>query len=138
MAEIERATPDDAARLADLYAKAFEKTGFKQFAAPEKRTELIEWLRPLCGEGKIWFRRDEVGPVALGHYEAEKDEVVTVVTRDGAERAGHATAMLEGLAALFPYAKARPVTRGGQALARKCGFSPSPSDHSVWVRARSD
>lgn len=135
---IEMATAADADRLADLYAKAFENTGFKQFASPEKRTELIVWLKGLCGNGKIWFCSDDAGPVVLGHYEAEKDEVVTIVTRDGAERAGHATTMLNGLVALFPSAKARPVTRGGQALAKKFGFSPSPDDQSLWVRARSD
>jgi hypothetical protein len=132
--QVVQAKRQDALLLADLYAKAFEKTGFKEFASSEKRTELVEWIEGLCDDGKIWFRTDETGPVVLGHYEPEKDEIVTIVTRDGAERAGHATAMLNGLAYLFPSAKTRPVTRGGQALATKCGFSPSPGDQSLWMR----
>ena len=129
-----RASIEDAHRLADLYAKGFEKTGLKKFALPEKRDELIGWIKILCSDGKIWFRCDKVGPVALGYYEEGKNEVVMIVKREGAEQAGHATAMLKDLVNFFPSACVRPVTSGGKALARKCRFSPSPGDPSLWVR----
>ncbi len=134
MAEVVRATVADASRLADLYAKAFEKTGFKKFAAPERRSELIIWLEGLCSDGKLWFISDDEGPVTIGHYEPEKGEVITIATRDGLERQGYATALLQALTKAHPSLSLRPVTRGGEALARKCGFAPSKEDQSVWKR----
>ncbi|WP_299913061.1 hypothetical protein [uncultured Paracoccus sp.] len=134
MEEIAQARTEDATSLADLYAKAFESTGFKEFALPEKRGELIVWLEGLCGAGKLWFSRDDAGVVSLGHYEPDKDEVVTIATRDGMEGNGHATTMLRKLASIYPTSKVRPVTRGGKAVAERCGFSPSPNDESLWVR----
>ena len=128
-----QAAPDQAAPLAELYAKAFRATGFTQFTTEDKREELIVWLKKLCEEGKIWFMRDELGPLVLGHYEPEKDEIITIATRDGMEGSGHATKMFQDLLVKFPSLKVRPVTRGGKALAAKCGFSPSEED-SVWVR----
>lgn len=134
MEEIVQARIEDAASLADLYAKAFESTGFKEFALPEKRGQLIVWLEGLCGEGKLWFSRDDAGAVALGHYEPGKDEVVTIATRDGMEGNGYATAMLRKLVCIYPTSKVRPVTKGGKAIATKCGFSPNPGNESLWMR----
>jgi hypothetical protein len=134
MGEILVAMPEDAPRLADLYAKAFDHTGFKAFAAPDKRDELITWLEGLCKEGKLWFIEDDQGPVALGHYDLEKGEVITISTRDDMERKGYAMVMLQALVDKYPMLKVCPVTRGGKALAKKCGFSPSQCDESVWIR----
>ena len=89
MSDVVKAKCEDAPLLADLYAKAFSKTGFKEFAAPEKRGDLIAWLKDLARAGKLWFIRDKQGAVTLGHYEPEKGEVITIATRDGAERHGH-------------------------------------------------
>jgi len=69
---------------------------------------------------------------SLGHYDHEKGEVVT---RDGMERQGYGAAILEEFASAYPTLKLRPVTRGGRALAGKCGFSASKDDPSVWDRA---
>ena len=137
MAEMVKAKAEDAESLAKLYAKAFEKTGFKKLAAPEKRDELIAWLCPLCEEGKLWFIADEIEPVVLCHYDAEKDEIITIATRDGMEGRGYGERMLKGLLGMFPTLKVRPVTRGGKALATKCGFEPSEEDESLWVRKTS-
>lgn len=134
MGEIIQAKPDDASCLAALYAKAFESTGFKEFAAPERREELVDWLKGLCAGGKVWFSGDADGPIVLGHYDADKNEVVTIATRDDVEGKGYATALLNKLVALYPSVSVRPVTRGGQSVARKCGFSPSTGDTSLWVR----
>jgi hypothetical protein len=53
----------------------------------------------ICEARKISLMRDEHGPLCLGHYEADSDEVITVVTRDGAERQGHGKKMLRHLIA---------------------------------------
>jgi streptogramin lyase len=97
-----RATGEDAPLLADLYSKAFSETGFNKFAAPDKRGELIAWLKELADAGKLWFMRDEQGAVTLGHYEPEKGEVITIATRDGAERHGNGEKMLRALMACIP------------------------------------
>jgi hypothetical protein len=138
MSDVVKAKGEDAPLLADLYAKAFSNTGFKEFAAPERRGELIAWLRNLADAGKLWFMRDEQGAVTLGHYEPEKGEVITIATRDGAERHGNGEKMLRALMGMYPDLKVRPVTRGGKALATKCGFAPDATDESVWVRQGSD
>jgi hypothetical protein len=137
MSDVMKAKGEDAPLLADLYAKAFSKTGFKKFSAPDKRGELIEWLKELADAGKLWFMRDNEGPVTLGHYEPEKGEVITIVTRDGAERLGNGEKMLGALLSMYPDLKVRPVTRSGEALAAKCGFAPDATDESVWVRPKS-
>lgn len=133
MGDVVKAKAEDAPGLGELYAKAFDKTGFKEFASLEKRDQLIEWLRPLCEAGKLWFIRDDKGPVCIGHYEPEKGEVITIATRDGAERNGYGEKMLRALMSEYPGLKVRPVTRGGKALAEKCGFAPDKNDQSVWV-----
>ncbi len=135
MADIKTAELKDAASLADLYAKVLEKTGFKAYAAPENRTRLIAWLESLCRDGKIIFVSDDRGPISLGHYDHEKSEVVAIVTRDDMERQGYGAAILEEFVSAHPTLKLRPVTRGGRALAQKCGFSASKDDVSVWDRA---
>lgn len=138
MGKVIKAGAADASRLADLYAKGFEKTGFKKYAAPERRGELVTWIETLCKDGKLWFISDDQGPITLGHYEPEKDEVITIVTRDGMERQGHATTLLQQLTSAHPALKVRPVTRGGKALAARCGFSPSKDDESLWVRSEDE
>jgi len=135
MVEIKRAAPKDAACLADLYAKVLRSTGFNACASPEKRSELIAWLESLCRDSQLLFVGDDQGPISLGHYDHEKGEVVAIVTRDGMERRGYGAAILEEFASAYPTLKLRPVTRGGRALAEKCGFSVSKDDASVWARA---
>jgi hypothetical protein len=135
MTGIKRAEPKDAACLADLYAKVLEKTGFAACAAPEKRSELIALLESLCRDGKLLFISDDRGPISLGHYDHDKGEVVAIVTRDGMERQGYGAMILEKFASAFPDLKLRPVTKGGEALAKKCGFSASRDDASLWNRA---
>jgi hypothetical protein len=135
MADIKRAEPKDAPCLADLYSKVLEKTGFKAWTAPERRAELIAWLESLCRDGKLLFVSDDQGPISLGHYDREKGEVVAIVTRDGMERQGYGAAILEEFASAHPTLRLRPFTRGGRALAEKCGFSASKDDASVWGRA---
>lgn len=134
MQKIKQADPDDAARLAALYAKAFKATAFKEFAVKEKRSELVLWMKDLCEKGKIWLRCDAEGPIVLGHFDEKKDEVITIVTRDNMEGQGEATAMLKYLVVLHPSLIVRPVTKGGQSVARKSGFSPTKDDRSLWVR----
>jgi hypothetical protein len=134
MDEFVKASSVDAASLGDLYARGFEKTGFKKIAPLEKRHELVEWLEGICRKDEIWFRRDQAGPIVLGHYSLQSDEVTLVVTRDGEERRGHGAAMLNGLLARHPTAKIRPVNNAGRALAKTCDFSPSVDDKSIWVR----
>jgi hypothetical protein len=138
MNHVVKATGDDAPLLADLYAKAFSKTGFKQFAAPESRCKLITWLKDLAIAGQLWFMRDQQGAVTLGHYEPDKGEVITIVTRDGAERRGNGEKMLRALAGMYPDLKVRPVTSCGKALAKKCGFAPDETNNSVWSRQKLD
>lgn len=134
MHEVERATSKDASRLADLYGKAFRKTGFAQFATEEAREELVSWINEHCEAGRLWFANDDNGPVALAHYDADKVELVTIVTRDGSERKGHAERLFRFLLAKYPSLKVRPVTKGGEALAKKLGFAPSKDDASLWTR----
>ncbi len=127
------ARTQDAPQLADLYAKQFRATGFKRCAAPENREELLEWIEHLCRDNKFWIIRDNLGPVTLGHYEPCFLEIKTIVTRDGMEGQGYGTRMLRALATAEPLAKVRPVTKSGEALARKCGFTPSDQDKSLWI-----
>jgi hypothetical protein len=134
MENVVKATPGEAAELVELYRKAFRKTGFAALCTDEKREKLLAWLKRRCEEGKIWIMRDENGPVTLGHYEPDKDEVISVVTRDDMEGNGYAERMLKALIVQYPSLKVRPVTRGGKALAKKCGFVPSEDDESLWVR----
>lgn len=134
MGGLTRANPEDALALVDLYAKAFDHTGFRQFTCPEKRHKLITWVEGLCREGKLWFVADHKGPASFGHYEPDKGEVITIATRDDAGGLGFATEVLQSLAAMNPRLAVRPVTRGGISLARKCGFLPSENDQSLWVR----
>lgn len=132
--EIELAKAEDAEDLAALYAKVFLKTGFKDIASEEKRNELVVWLRDHCAAGRIWFIRDEEGPLTLAHYDADKNEVITIATRDGMERKGSGARMFKALCAKFPTLRVQPVTRGGKALAKKFGFSASEKDECVWSR----
>jgi len=134
VAEIELAKAEDAEELAALYAKAFREIGFADIASEEKREELVVWLRDHCSAGRIWFIRDEAGPLTLAHYDSDKDEVTTIATRDGMERNGSGAQLFEALCAKFPTAKVQPVTRGGKALAKKFGFAPSEADKCVWSR----
>jgi hypothetical protein len=138
MWEIEQATAEDASLLAELCAKAFRETGFASVASEEKREELLVWLKQHCGAGKIWFMRDEAGPVTYAYYDPEKGEVVGIATRDGMEHKGNGSKMLEALCVKFPTLKVQPVSRGGKALAKKFGFSPSEDDECVWNRKRFD
>lgn len=128
------ATAADAQALAELYAKALKKTGFKEIADPEKRDELVASIENLCSAKELWFFADGQGPITFGHYDSEKDEVITISTRDNMERHGYATKMLRALIAIFQTLKVRPVTRGGEAVAKKCGFRPSKDDASVWIQ----
>jgi GNAT superfamily N-acetyltransferase len=137
MAEIELAKAEDAEELAALYAKAFRETGFADIASEEKREELVVWLRDHCAAGRIWFNRDEAGPLTLAHYDSDKDEVTAIATRDGMERKGAGAQLFEALCAKFPTARVQPVTRGGKALAKKFGFALSEADKSVWSRKTS-
>lgn len=127
------ATASDADSVAGLYAKAFRNTGFNEFCAQEKRDQLVGWVRDLCGKEKLWIIADAEGPVTLGHYEPDKGEIITIATRDGMERTGYGTAMLKGLMARYPGLMLRPVTPGGKALARSCGFLPTDGDSSLWI-----
>jgi N-acetylglutamate synthase-like GNAT family acetyltransferase len=52
--------------------------------------------------------RDDAGPLALGHYEPDKAELVTVVVRDSMESRGYGTEMLKALMAQNPDLKIRP------------------------------
>lgn len=135
MRKIILADPDDSECLSDLYAKAFKATGFAEKAALENRDRLVLWLRELCAERKIWLRRDAKGPTVLGHFDDDKNEVITIVTRKDVEGSGEATAMLQHLVDRSPSVRVRPVTSGGRSVARKCGFSPSDKDHNIWVRS---
>ncbi|MRU17067.1 hypothetical protein FDP25_16625 [Roseovarius sp. A21] len=134
MQKIMKAKTKDAAHLAQLYAKALRATGFARQASEEGRDELVQWLEQRCSEKEIWVRTDEHGPTALGHFDESKNEVITVVTRDDIEGNGEATAMLRFLAERYPSVRVRPVTKGGKAVASKCGFVPSIDDPSAWVR----
>jgi GNAT superfamily N-acetyltransferase len=132
--ELTHAKPQDASALVDLYAKAFDHTGFKQFTRPEKRGELVALVEVLCRDGKLWFVADDSGPAAFGHYEPNKDEVITIATRDDAEGKGFAKAVLQSFSTMNARLKLRPVTKGGKSLARSCGFAPTREDGSLWVR----
>lgn len=129
------ATANDATQLAELYAKQFRSTGFKKFADPVKREELVGWVKQLCIENKIWAIRDSMGPIVLGHYEPDLNEIKTVVTRDDKERQGYATRMLCFLATAEPLATVIPVNKPFKALARKCGFSPRDKNEPIWIRS---
>jgi hypothetical protein len=133
MEEIIKATAENAQQLAGLYRKAFEEIGFREFTTPEKRGELITWLQELGEAGKLWFITDDQGPVTFAHYEADKDEVITIATRDDMERKGYAKRILRALVVKYPTLKLRPVTSGGKAIAAKCGFVPSQEDKSRWI-----
>jgi hypothetical protein len=132
---ISPATGRDVDQLADMYAKQFRATGFSKRAEIKSRGELVEWVAQLCREDKLWTIRDGFGPITLGHYEPDLQEIKTVVTRDGMEGKGYGTRMLCYLAMAYPLAKVVPVTSSGRALARKCGFSPKQDDESTWIRS---
>lgn len=134
MSDIVQSKLEDAERLADLYGKGFRKTGFASFDEPEFRPKLIEWLRPHCESGSLWFVADEKGPITLAHYDSDKGEVTLIVTRDDARRRGHASKLFERLLEMFPDLKIRAVTRGGTALAKKYGFKESSRADPVWSR----
>lgn len=128
-----QAHPEYASQLAELYAKGLARTGFTGYSSLETRAAFVEWLYGLCDQGAIWIIPDENGPVTLAHYDREKDEIVIVVTRDGMERQGYARSILRSLSEKHPSAKVRPVTKGGEAIARSSGFSPSRDDPSIWT-----
>ncbi len=130
---ISLATPDEAALLADLYAKLFMATGFPELVQHERREELVEWITPFCSEGKLCVIRDSHGPITLGHYDPVEKEVVAIVTRDGMEGKGYGAKMLNYFANLEPLIRISPVTDAGLRLARKCGFSKGQGSERTWI-----
>jgi len=130
---ISLATPDEAALLADLYAKHLRGTGFSQEAQPEKREELVELIVALCLEGKLWVIKDSHGPITLGHYDPAEKEVKSIVTRDGMEGKGYGEKMLSHFANREPMIRIFPVTGAGLRLARKCGFSKEQGSECAWI-----
>lgn len=117
--EIIQAKTNDAARLAQLYAKALRATGFARQASEEERDGLVQRVEECCSKREIWVKADEHGPTVVGHLDESKNEVVTVVTRDDVEGNGEATVMLRYLVERYPSVRVRPVTKGGRAVASR-------------------
>lgn len=131
---IHYAISTDMLQLAYLYGKGLTAAGFARLAAPENREELHELAEKLCNDYKLLTIRDSLGPISLMHYEPGLAEIKMIVARADKVRQGYGTRMLHAIATAAPSAKIHPVTKLGEGLARKCGFSPKVDDGSTWVR----
>lgn len=137
MADVIQSDPADADQLVELYCKGLRAAGMdKDACAAERRDEFVKWLADRCAAGSLWIMRDDKGPLALAHFEKDKDTIVSVVVRDDVAGKGVATALVNALQCRVNFLKAIPVTRGGTALLKKCEFIDQSKSEGYWLWRR--
>lgn len=138
MDTIRLAADADAASLWDLTRKQLTETGFAKGNCEEKnRDKLIAWIAAHCEQGAMFLIERDKLPVCLALFKAAESEIVFVVTADGMERQGLATAMINYFQTAHASLTAQPVTRGGTALLKRTGFVEGKSNIWSW-RAESE
>lgn len=137
MHEIMLATQEDVPQLLGLYCKALRAAAMDTVPCSEgKRDDFIKWLAERCESQHFWVAREQLNPlpIALMEFDADKNEIISIVVCDEMERKGIATFMIKKFQEREASLRAIPVSRGGKALLRKCNFIDA-GNHWIWRRS---